>query len=129
MRNATIIIFISLFSAMPAYAKTHHVRPSGAIRMRVKVTAYCPCRICCGPGACGLTATSHKIVAGDKIVAVDPCVIPLGSTVILDGRSYLALDTGGAIKGRHIDLLMTGPGAHQRARRWGQKWKTVTILK
>lgn len=67
------------------------------------ITAYCPCSECCGRWADGLTATG--LPAGPGIVAVDPEVIPLGSTVIIDGQRYLAGDTG--VKGLHVDVCMT----------------------
>lgn len=66
------------------------------------VTYYCPCAECCGKWADGLTATG--LPAGPGIVAVDPEVIPLGSTVVIDGRRYLAADTG--VTGRHVDICM-----------------------
>lgn len=67
------------------------------------ITAYCPCAECCGRWADGLTATG--LPAGPGIVAVDPEVIPLGSTVIIDGQRYLAADTG--VEGLHVDVCMT----------------------
>lgn len=66
------------------------------------VTAYCPCEVCCGPGADGLTATG--LPAAQGIVAVDPAVIPLGSTVVIDGQRYLAADTG--VTGTHVDVCL-----------------------
>lgn len=66
------------------------------------VTAYCPCAECCGHWANGLTATG--LPAGPGIVAVDPEVISLGSTVVIDGQKYLAADTG--VTGRHVDICM-----------------------
>ena len=42
----------------------------------------------------------------DRTIAVDPDVIPLGSTVIIDGKGYIAEDTGGAIKGNIIDMFV-----------------------
>jgi len=67
-----------------------------------KVTAYCPCKECCGMYADGLTATG--IPAGPGIVAVDPERIPLGSTVVIDGQKYLAADTG--VTGLHVDVCL-----------------------
>lgn len=67
------------------------------------VTAYCPCSECCGRWADGLTATG--LPAGPGIVVVDPEVIPLGSTVIIDGQRYLAADTG--VEGLHVDVCLT----------------------
>jgi len=66
------------------------------------VTAYCPCEECCGRWADGLTATG--IPAGPGVVAVDPDVIPLGSTVVIDGQRYLAADTG--VNGLHVDVCL-----------------------
>ncbi len=51
----------------------------------------------------GLTATG--LPAGPGVVAVDPEIIPLGSTVIIDGQRYLAADTG--VTGKHVDICMT----------------------
>ena len=41
-----------------------------------------------------------------RTIAVDPEVIPLGSEVMIDGKVYIAEDTGGAIKGNKIDLFV-----------------------
>lgn len=70
-----------------------------------KLTYYC-CEAyphICGTGD-GLTATG--VPAGPGVCAVDPEVIPLGSTVIIDGVEYLAADVGGAVKGKHIDICV-----------------------
>lgn len=66
------------------------------------ITAYCPCEECCGRWADGVTATG--LPAGPGVVAVDPEVIPLGSTVIIDGQRYLAADTG--VMGKHVDVCL-----------------------
>ncbi len=66
------------------------------------ITAYCPCEACYGRWADGVTATG--LPAGPGVVAVDPQVIPLGSTVIIDGQRYLAADTGGT--GTHVDVCL-----------------------
>lgn len=71
------------------------------------ITYYCPCRTCCGQWADGITATG--LPAGPGIVAVDPGVIPLGSTVIIDGQKYLAADTG--VTGKHVDICLADHAA------------------
>ena len=86
------------------------------------VTAYCPCSACCGSWSDGLTASG--IPAGPGIVATDPDVIPLGSTVIIDGTEYLAADTGGSIKGSRIDICME---SHTAALAFGVQEKKVWV--
>ena len=99
----------------------------------VRITHYCICEKCCGKAPdhplYGVTATGHRIQDGDMIVAVDRRLIRLGSTVIIGGVSYKALDTGGAIKGKRIDVLVTGPDAHRRAMAMGVKRATVRVVR
>ena len=89
-----------------------------------KISAYCcePYAHICGDGD-GLTATGIPATPG--VVAVDPEVIPLGSTVIIDGQAYLAADTGGAVKGLHVDVAMA---THQEADAFGVRWADVWIM-
>ena len=92
--------------------------------LEVLSTAYCPCPICCGPGATGMT---HIGVPAKKgVIAVDPRVIPLGSRVYVDGYGYaLAADTGSAIKGNRIDVCFD---THEEALAWGMRRLKVYIL-
>lgn len=53
-----------------------------------------------------ITATGLQVQPG--VVAVDPSVIPLGSTVIINGTSYLAADTG--VTGSWIDVAVPTHG-------------------
>jgi 3D (Asp-Asp-Asp) domain-containing protein len=51
----------------------------------------------------GRTASGYA--AGYGLAAVDPKVIPLGTPLFIEGYGFaLAADTGGAIKGKRIDL-------------------------
>lgn len=59
-----------------------------------------------------------------RTIAVDPRVIPLGSKIRLGGRVYTAEDTGGAIKGKRIDLYVEN---HEQAMRFGKKLIEVYI--
>lgn len=87
------------------------------------ITAYCPCAECCGRWADGVTASG--LPAGPGIVAVDPDVIPLGSTVIIDGVKHLAADTGSGVQGRHIDICMAG---HEEPVAFGVRTAKVWVV-
>lgn len=69
------------------------------------VTHYCDCPICCGKWSDGITATGTVATPG-RTVVVDPSVIPLGSQVLIDGHTYIAEDTGSAIKGNRLDVFV-----------------------
>lgn len=80
----------------------------------VLLTHYCICEKCCGKTpdhpAYGITA-SGRAAEPYISVAVDPDVIPLGSTVWLEFDSGWKLecradDTGSAINGARIDLCV-----------------------
>lgn len=90
-----------------------------------RISAYCNCRICCGKWAGGPTASGTMPVAG-RTIAVDPNIIPLGSKVIIDGYTYIAEDTGSAIKGNRIDMYFD---SHQEALKWGIKYIEVNLIK
>ena len=70
-----------------------------------KITHYCPCSICCGPYANGITSTGVTATTNHTI-AVDPTVIPYGSKVVINGQVYVAEDCGGAIKKNRIDIYV-----------------------
>lgn len=68
-----------------------------------------------------LSKMGHDLSANPnmKMIAVDPNVIPLGSKVWVEGYGEaIAGDTGGAIKGNRIDVLM---GSKSESSEWGRK--------
>lgn len=76
----------------------------------------------------GLTYLGYNVRTNPhmKLIAVDPSVIPLGSKVWVEGYGEaIAGDTGSAIKGHIIDVLMPS-GAH--AIQWGRKTVKIIIL-
>ncbi|MDA2213026.1 3D domain-containing protein [Bacillus cereus] len=80
------------------------------------------------PGETVKSKLGHNLTANPnmKLIAVDPSVIPLGSTVYVEGYgTAIAGDTGSAIKGHIIDLLM--PNSAQ-ANDWGRRTVKVKIL-
>lgn len=91
---------------------------------KCQLTAYCcePYQHICGTGD-GLTATGIPVAPG--MVAVDPEVIPLGSTVVIDGMEFLAADTGGAIEGMKLDLAFA---THEEAVAFGVQESDVWIV-
>ncbi len=68
------------------------------------------------------TATGMRCVRG--AVATDPRVIPLGTKLYIEGYGYaFACDTGGAIKGKRIDLAFnTVRECFQHGRRTAKVW-------
>ena len=89
----------------------------------------------CAEGCTGITATGLDVRStiysnGLRIIAVDPSVIPLGSIVYVElsnGSSFKAIagDTGGAIKGYKIDVLVS---SESEAVQLGRQTATITLL-
>ena len=88
-----------------------------------KVTAYCPCIQCCGKSD-GITASGTKALAG-RTIAVDPQVIPLGSKVLIGGKTFVAEDIGGSVKGRRIDMFFA---THREALQFGVQNLPVVVV-
>ena len=92
-------------------------------KMRMRTTGYCNCRRCAGKWA-GHATASGVMPKENHTIAVDPRLIPLGTVVEIDGRLYVAEDTGGAIKGKRIDVYYK---SHRKASRHGVQFKMVKI--
>ena len=88
-------------------------------------TAYGPnCKGCSGYSATGMNLKKNPT---PKVVAVDPSVIPLGTRVWVEGYGEaIAADTGGAIKGNRIDVLV--PSEAYARSNWGKRTVKVKIL-
>ncbi|MFN0278053.1 MAG: 3D domain-containing protein [Pyrinomonadaceae bacterium] len=84
---------------------------AGASRGAFSATAYC---------LSGRTAMGHGVRRG--LIAADPRVLKLGSRVYVNAGqwsgTYLVSDTGGAIKGKKIDIWV--PNCSE-ARRFGRR--------
>jgi 3D (Asp-Asp-Asp) domain-containing protein/septal ring factor EnvC (AmiA/AmiB activator) len=88
--------------------------PSGPRTLTVTSTGY---------SIHGSTATGIPTAAG--VVAVDPAVIPLGTTLTIPGYGVgIAADTGGAVQGKTIDLWFE---TLADAQRWGRRTVTITL--
>ena len=110
-----------------------------------EITAYDLSVESCGksPGhpSYGITASGESLAGHSlesaRAIAVDPSVIPLGSSVRIhfidenmqcyDGI-YRAVDTGGAVRGNHIDLF-AGENAGHIARQIGRRRAHVEIVR
>lgn len=99
-------------------ARGSTARASRVINM--EASAYLP-----GDGdGLGITASGLPAVRG--VVAVDTDIIPLGTRLYIPGYGEaIAADTGGAIIGNRIDLLMDDYG---EAMQWGRRDVPVYIL-
>ena len=70
-------------------------------KMTMQATAYSTAQ----PELGRYTANGTDLHANPMVIAVDPKVIPLGTKVTVEGYgTYIAADTGGAIKGNRIDI-------------------------
>ena len=79
-------------------------------------------------GCSGITKTGVDLNANpdQKVIAVDPAVIPLGSKVHVEGYGYAtAEDIGGGINGHEIDVFIP---KQSDALEWGRKQVKVTII-
>ena len=94
-------------------------------------TAYCTCRVCCGPYSPEVTGREPHTATGTvpqqgRTIAVDPRVIPYGTHVYIEGYGeFIAEDTGGAIRGNRIDVYFA---THQDAIIFGRRTLNVWIL-
>jgi 3D (Asp-Asp-Asp) domain-containing protein len=91
----------------------------------VTATAYTAnCKRCSGITATGINLKKHPNL---KVISVDPKVIKLGTKVYVEGYGYaIAGDTGGAMRGKKIDIFVP---SYKKAIQWGRKTVKVKILK
>ncbi|MBC7783062.1 MAG: 3D domain-containing protein [Burkholderiales bacterium] len=98
----------------------------------MEVTAYCPCRRCCGPAAHGVTASGLPVTHNDgRFAAADTRVLPFGSKVVIPGyqgsrgsAGVPIIDRGGAIKGNRLDVFFP---THDEALNWGRRMVLVGV--
>ena len=110
--------------------------------IEMKLTGYCACKKCCswktswyglpvfasGPlkgkfKTVGQTASGRMARPGT--VAVDPKVFPMGTKFYIPGYGFgIARDTGGVIKGHHLDLYFW---LHSSGTTWGVQHKKVKV--
>ncbi|MBA2481456.1 MAG: 3D domain-containing protein, partial [Planctomycetes bacterium] len=99
--------------------------------IRVMTTGYCPCELCCGGTADGITAINRDVRRHPRGIAVDPTLIPYRTTLTIPGYgTALVDDTGGAMRQDgargivHLDLRFR---THGEAKRWGVQWLQIAM--
>jgi 3D (Asp-Asp-Asp) domain-containing protein len=98
--------------------------------LTMEVTAYCPCTICCGHNARGITASGQPASYHNRtFVAADASLLPFYSQVIVPGYNHdkpvPVIDRGSAITGHRLDIFFPN---HAQAQRWGRQTLLVKIV-
>ena len=100
-------------------AKSNKVQYLG----KYKLTAYCGCKKCSGKW--GTRTASGKKAKQGRTIDVDRRKIKLGTKVKIKGKTYVAEDVGGGVKGKHIDVFFS---SHKQTMKFGKK-KGVKVYK
>lgn len=92
-----------------------------------RITYYCPCTKCCGswgndtPGATVVGSSGQQLIAGYS-VAVNPAQIPYGTKLLINGKTYIAADSG--VGSNCIDIFSS---SHAEALQGGMYYADVYI--
>jgi len=101
----------------PVPAKTPEATPASPVQL-FSATAY---------SLRGRTASGQSVTRG--LIAADPRVLPIGTRVRVEAGpwtgEYLVADTGGAIKGRKIDIWTP---SSREAMQFGRRAVKLTVL-
>lgn len=99
------------------------------------LTAYCSCDQCCGIYAYNrptdergnqiIYTASGAIAKPNHTIAVDPDVLPYGTSVLINGVTYVAEDCGEGVKGNHIDIYFDN---HDEALQFGRQIGDVYLV-
>ena len=94
-----ILLGFSWLGVKDVEASERNMRSLGTF----KITWYCPCRKCSGNWAYQ-TSSGARCTEG-RTVAADPKVLKAGTRVVINRHEYVVEDTGGGVKGNHIDIF------------------------
>jgi 3D (Asp-Asp-Asp) domain-containing protein len=101
---------------------------SKILRLPMRVTAYCPCRRCCGRHSDGRVACGKPIWTNGARFVAAPKWIPFGTRIRIpgyyEGIAVPVLDRGGDIYGHRLDVFFL---SHEIARQWGVQYLDVEI--
>lgn len=119
-----IVLVVSSINYVKNLAYNREINRKPIVKL-IKVTAYCPCEICCGKWADGQTASGYWIQPGDRFVAA-PKHIPFGTKMIIPGynndKPVEVKDRGGAITVSRLDVYFDD---HQEALIWGVQYLEI----
>jgi len=93
------------------------------------ITAYCACRLCCGPTAPNLTAAGHQPIPGITVAASRQ--YPLGSTIyisipgVMSNRKYKIQDRLHTKYDNRVDIYFKD---HKQAKKFGIKHGFIKVL-
>ena len=93
------------------------------------ITAYCDCSKCCWPST-GYTASGVKTHYSEDwkeatTCAIDPRYFKFGTEFMIDGKIYIAEDTGSAVRGRHWDLYQP---SHDRVSLYDSHYGSIYLV-
>lgn len=107
-------------------APTSETKATSSVEKELTMTSTAYTASCAGCSGITATGINLKENPNQKVISVDPNVIPLGSRVWVEGYGEaIAGDTGGSIKGNKIDIFIP---SKQAAINWGHKTVKVKIL-
>jgi 3D (Asp-Asp-Asp) domain-containing protein len=102
------------------------VSPSGAAKANT-VVGFAETYVATAYSLRGRTASGRPVSRG--LIAADPSVLPLGTRVRLEAGTfsgeYVVADTGGAVRGHHVDIWTPTAG---EAMRFGKRAIKLTVL-
>ena len=114
------VLALALWLMKPVHSNAVNLIPMGEFRC----TYYCPCYEC--SEGYGRKTASQTYAESGRTVAVDPEVINLGDKLLVDGKSYIAEDTGGKVCGDHLDIFVD---THEETVEKGICFKDVKIVR
>ena len=114
-------------SAQPVDAKTMAAVPAGPLVKETESVVLAETYTATAYSLRGRTASGKPVARG--VIAADPRVLPLGTRVRIEAGDfsgeYVVADTGGAVKGRRVDIWTP---TSREAMRFGRRAIKLTVL-
>lgn len=114
-------------SALPVDAKTVTPPPAAPVVKETEPLVLAETYTATAYSLRGRTASGKPVARG--VIAADPRVLPLGTRVRIDAGEfsgeYVVADTGGAVKGRRVDIWTP---TSREAMRFGRRAIKLTVL-